>query len=234
MRLIALAIFLMCYANAAEAACRQALVLAIDVSSSVDATEYALQMQGMAEVLTDTEIQARLLENPDAPIELSIFEWSGRSNQRLILNWTRIETPSDLEKISHLLRLQTRPGGTNPTAIGNALAFAGQLLAQRPDCWRHTVDISGDGKNNDGMRPKLGKTHPIYDRATVNALVIGKAFENTSEIAGNVISELNSYFRQEVLHGPDAFIETALGFEDVARALKRKLLRETDLVIAMR
>lgn len=218
----------------AQAGCRQALVLALDVSSSVDDAEYSLQMQGLAGVLSDPEVQDVLLADPRNPVTLAIFEWAGRDDQRLTVGWTQLRSKADLAAISAVLMRQNRRGGTRSTAIGRALAYAGDLLEQVPDCWRHTVDISADGKNNDGYRPKIGKQAAVFQHVVVNGLVIGKAFENTSEIAGNVIAELTAYFNQEILHGPDAFIETALGFSDFARAMKKKILRETSMAIATR
>ena len=229
---VVLCMILILASPSAHAACRQALVLALDVSSSVDDAEYSLQMQWLAGVLSDPEVQDALLANPKNPVMLAIFEWAGRDDQRLILGWTRLVSKTDLAGISAILMQQGRKGGTRSTAIGRALTYAGDLLEQVPDCWQHTVDISADGKNNDGYRPKIGKQAAVFQHVVVNGLVIGKAYENTSEIAGNVIAELNAYFNQEILHGPDAFVETALGFQDFARAMKKKIMRETSMAIA--
>ena len=216
----------------AHTACRQALVLALDVSSSVDAQEYALQMQGLAGALLDGEVQALLLAQPSAPIVLSVFEWSGRFDQRLIVSQARLETQADLVRIATRLANQTRPPNTRPTAIGHALQFAGQLLATGPECWQMTIDISGDGKNNDGFAPGLGKQAAIFATTTVNGLVIGTDAPSPDRIVENEIGELTSYFRHVVIHGPEAFIETALGFEDFEAAMFRKLLRELSIAVA--
>lgn len=216
----------------ANAQCRQALVMALDVSSSVDEQEYALQMQGLAGALLDPEVQALLLAQPSAPIVLSVFEWSGRFDQRLIVHPLRLETTADLNQVAALLTNQTRPTITKPTAIGHALQFAGQLLAAGPDCWQLTIDISGDGKNNDGFAPQHAKQAEIYSDITVNGLVIGTDFPSPDRIVENEMSELTSYFRHVVIHGPNAFIETALGFEEFEVAMKRKLLRELSIAVA--
>ena len=218
---------------AAQSPCRQALVMALDVSSSVDEREYALQMQGLAGALSDPEVAALLLANPAAPVALAIFEWSDRFNQRLILDWTFLRSQDDLARIAARLAAQARPATISPTAIGHALAFAGQMLESGPDCWRRTVDISGDGKNNTGFRPSLARQAPIFERTTVNALVIGSDEMLPSDrILEDDIARLSAYFRAEVIHGPDAFIETAIGFQDFQAAMKRKLLRELDMVVA--
>lgn len=229
-----LVLLLLLVGHPAQSACRQALVLALDVSSSIDAAEYTVQMQGLARVLSDPEVQSLFLSNPDAPIDLAIFEWAGEVDQRLIADWTRIESSADLSRIAARLSSAAPPGGQKPTALGSALLFAARLLAERPECWQHVIDVSGDGKNNSGVDPAAAKQSPDFDGVTVNALVIGKAFETTDEIAGNRIAELTAYFHHDVIHGPDAFIETALGFEDFFRAMKKKLLRETAQAIAQR
>lgn len=228
----ALTLIFLLLASQANAACRQALIFALDVSSSVDAQEYALQMQGLAGALLDPEVQALMLSQPSAPVSLSVFEWSGRFDQRLIIDWTSINSAADLAAMAAKLTAQSRPDTTRPTAIGTALKFAGQKLAQRADCWKLTVDISGDGKNNDGFKPKIAKQAPLFDRITVNGLVIGADDPSGDRIVENEIADLSTYFRSVVIHGPDAFIETALGFQDFQAAMKRKLLREADLMLA--
>lgn len=218
----------------ADAGCRQALVMALDVSSSVDAEEYQLQMRGLAEALSDAEIRAMLLTNTASPVNLAVFEWAGRDQQRLILDWTAIDSGAALDAVTARLLGHRRQAGTATTAIGAALTYAGQLIKTAPDCWERTIDLSGDGKNNDGPRPRLGKRDPIYDGITVNGLVIGTDFGGNAKVPGEEIGELTSYFRAEILHGPDAFLETALGFSDFGAAMKRKLLRELSIAVAMR
>jgi hypothetical protein len=232
MRFNALFIALCLLASHAQAACRQALIFALDVSSSVDQAEYALQMRGLAGALLDVDVQALLLSQPSAPISLSVFEWSGRFDQRLVLDWRSIEDRADLLAIAAVLAAQKRPETTRPTAIGHALKYAGQRL-QQSKCWQLTVDISGDGKNNDGFRPGVGKQATIFDLITVNGLVIGTDAPSPDRVVENEIGELTSYFRHEIIHGPEAFIETALGFQDFEAAMKRKLLRELSIAVAL-
>lgn len=213
--------------------CRQALVLALDVSSSVDAVEYDLQFKGLAAALLDPEVQALLLSEPANPIALTIFEWSGRFDQRPVIGWTRIRSAADLLAISGVLMQHQRPDMSRPTAIGPALAHAGRLLQAGPDCRKRTIDISGDGKHNDGDRPVLGRIAAIFAKTTVNALVIGHDAPPGSRSIDGEIADLSAYFRAEVIHGPGAFVETALGFQDFQAAMKRKLLRELAMVLAI-
>ncbi|MCA8870212.1 MAG: DUF1194 domain-containing protein [Rhodobacteraceae bacterium] len=220
-------------AGQAAGSCRQALVLALDVSSSVDTVEYGLQIKGLAATLLDPEVQALLLSEPANPIALTIFEWSGRFDQRSVIGWTIIQSPADLLAISGVLMQHERPEMSRPTAIGPALAHAGRLLQTGPDCRKRTIDISGDGKHNDGDRPVLGRTAAIFATTTVNALVIGHDAPPGLRSIDGEIADLSAYFRAEVIHGPGAFIETAFGFQDFQAAMKRKLLRELAMVLAI-
>ncbi|MBZ0127969.1 MAG: DUF1194 domain-containing protein [Rhodobacteraceae bacterium] len=228
-RLLAL-ICLLVWTTGVQAACRQALVLALDVSSSVDEAEYILQMQGLAGALRDPDVQAYLLSQPQAPVSIAVFEWGGHFDQTLIIPWRSITAAADLDAIAASLAARIRSGPIQPTSIGGALAYAGRLLEKGPSCWQQTIDVSGDGKNNDGIRPRRAKQAAIFQGIIVNGLVIG---EDTPD-AETEIGELVAYYQAEVIHGPTAFTETALGFADYGRAMKRKLLRELSLAVAAR
>ncbi|MCO4849209.1 MAG: DUF1194 domain-containing protein [Yoonia sp.] len=106
------------------------------------------------------------------------------------------------------------------------MIFASDLLASRQHCWKQTVDMSGDGEANTGPRPQDVAPPDVAANITVNALVIGSADRFNRDERSADIKELSSYFREYVVRGPDAFVEVALGFEDYANAMERKLLRE--------
>ncbi len=201
----------------AGAACRQALVLALDVSGSVDAAEYRLQLDGVASALREADVRAALLAMPDAPVHLAVIEWSGSGFQRLVLPWSALDGPAAIEAAAARLAATRRVAAPQATAIGAALGRAAGLLDAGPACWRRTVDISGDGKNNDWPEPETVRAGGALAGITVNALVVAPE---------GGIAELSAYFRAQVVQGPDAFVETALGYDDYARAMQRKLLRE--------
>ncbi|WP_082182017.1 DUF1194 domain-containing protein [Aestuariivita boseongensis] len=214
--------------SAASAQCRQALALGLDVSGSIDTGEYRLQMDGLAAALLHPEVLSSLLAMPSAPVALSVYEWSGPRDQNVLVNWTAIRDRSDVERIARVLNSAARPGGSVGTALGTAMRTGHDLLMQRPDCWKRTLDISGDGKRNLGPRPREVK--PELERAgiTVNALVIGADAPRLGDIRLMDIAELSSYFRANVIVGPDAFVQTALGFEDYENAMVQKLKRELE------
>ena len=224
-----LALLLSCAAGqaAAQKACRQALVLGLDVSGSVDAREYRLQIGGLAQALNSKAVRAALLERPEAPVELMIFEWSGPRDQLTLVPWSRIADPAALDDVIQQLHATERRAEATPgTALGVAMLHGAAQLAQRSHCWRHTLDISGDGKNNDWPVPRELRRKGLIAGMRINALVIARDDQGQGQNAPLEIGELAAYFQAEIIQGPDAFVEVALGFEDYARAMKRKLLRE--------
>lgn len=204
------------------AACRLALVLALDVSSSVDRTEDRLQRQGLAAALRDPEVQAAFLASPD-PVALHVFEWSGRAHQTLLTpDWTLIRDAGDLEAAARQIEGSRRARADQPTALGHALGFAAGLFDRGPACESATLDVSGDGINNEGFGP--ARAHSLFplDGVTVNGLAI-----LTDE--GGI--DLVPHYREELIRGPGAFVEIAVGFEDFQRAMTRKLLAELRVTV---
>ena len=213
-------------AGSADAECRQALALGLDVSGSVDSDEYILQRDGLATALMRPAVQEVLFAAGSAPVNLSVFEWSGPDDQSLILHWAPLATPDDLAAVVATIRGHARTPATATTAIGAALLFGGNLLDQQLTCWKRTLDISGDGPANTGPRPHTVKLRPDQQDITVNGLVIaGDAIGGDDERAADV-KELSQYYQTAVVRGPGAFVEVAIGFADYADAMERKLLRE--------
>ncbi len=227
-RVLILICALVCGAGAAAANCRQALVLALDVSGSVDAREYRLQMGGVATALDSPKVRDRLMAMPGAPVRLLVFEWSGAADQAIVVPWTEIDSEATLDGVIATLRSTVRRDATPATALGVAVKEGQRLLMQQRDCWKKTLDISGDGKSNLGPRPRDIRNRIDDGSLTVNALVIGVDDPQMGDIRQAEIAELSSYFRAEVIMGPDAFVQTAIGFADYARAMTEKLIRELD------
>jgi hypothetical protein len=198
--------------------CRLALALAIDVSSSVDATEDTLQRGGVVAALTSPEVQAAFFEG-DLPVALAVYEWSGRYNQELILDWMMIDSPASLIRAAETVAVSKRSHNDFPTAMGYALGYGAQLLARAPACLNKTLDMAGDGQNNEGFPPAAAYAEFPFDGVTVNGLVV-----NAADFEGEV--GLIAFYQGEVIRGPGAFLIVANGFEDYERAMRRKLERE--------
>lgn len=213
-------------AGAAHSECRHALALALDVSGSVDAREYALQLNGISRALDDLAVRRTLLSDPRNHVDLLVYEWSGPKDQAIIVDWISIRTAKDIEIIQFQLSQHTRAQASPGTAIGSALIAGKKLLVQRVACWQRTLDISGDGKSNIGLRPEEAREMLLHDGIVVNALVVGTDHAGRDLPTAPEIGELASYFATRVITGTDAFVETALGYENYAAAMARKLERE--------
>lgn len=221
-------------AQAQDQACRQALALGLDVSGSVDAREYRLQIDGLISALQAPKVRAALFAMRSAPVELLVYEWSGRDDQHILLEWTPIRANSDLQIVAETLAQVTRRASSPGTAIGEALNFGKAQLEQRSACWRRTLDISGDGTSNLGPDPASVRRDLAQSGITVNALVIGADAPGFGDLRQADIAELSSYYRANVIVGLDAFVQTALGYEAYGDAMARKLERELEGVVVSR
>ena len=214
------------WANTAVAQCRQALALGLDVSGSVDAAEYQLQIAGLANALNNAEVRNALLAMPSAPVVLAVYEWSGPEDQRLLLDWTRITSGEVLDRAIAQIGGTGRATASPGTALGTAIRFGTVLVRRQNECWKRTLDISGDGKSNMGPHPRETSELARLSGLTINALVVGADAPKISDARQVEIAELSSYFRAYVITGADSFVQTALGFEAYEDAMTRKLLRE--------
>lgn len=218
--------FVMLWTPAAQA-CRLALILAMDVSNSVDADEDALQRAGLTAALRAPDVRDAFFASDD-PVALAVFEWSGRHHQRLMQDWVLIDSPATLDQVAATIAADKRFYYEFPTAIGYALGYSAGLLDRAPVCDAQTIDISGDGVNNDGFEPVDAYAAFNLDGVTINGLVIDVP-EDAPLRAGK--PDLATYYARHVIRGPAAFIEIANGFEDFARAMELKLIRELQVMI---
>jgi hypothetical protein len=210
----------------AQSACRQALAIGLDVSGSVDQREFILQAQGLAAALTSDTVRAVLLEAPGYPVALAVFDWSGEGHQQLILDWVEIRDAATLDRVAGVIGSAVRIERSPATGVGAAMLYGDALLARRPDCPRAALDLTGDGLNNSGPQPRDVVLPRRATEVTVNALVIGVNRDEGWDGGDPGVAELTAWFTTEVIRGPDAFVEVALGFEDFQAAMERKLLRE--------
>ena len=200
--------------------CRLALVLALDVSSSVDAVEYDLQRVGLASALDAEDVRHAILRGGRGDVALSVYEWSGFNQHKLHLDWVLLRSNADIDNAVRLLAKMERSHDDFPTAVGQALGYGATLMARGPDCTRRVIDMSGDGINNYGFGPESAYRHFPFQGVTVNGLVI-------LGHSGDVLR----YYHEKVVRGPNAFVMAANGFEDFQNAMTRKLYREINDII---
>ncbi|MGQ0564796.1 MAG: DUF1194 domain-containing protein [Gemmobacter sp.] len=201
-------------AAAPAQACRLALLLALDVSRSIDAGDYRIQRDGLLDALADPAIRAALLR-PGAPVALAIYEWSGTEHQEVIVDWSVIATGADLAAVEAVVAARTVPPQRRATALGAALAFGRAMIDRAPRCAETVLDVSGDGRNNMGPPPATAYEGSDWGGIRVNGLAIGEHER-----------DLVAYYGAEVIRGPGAFVEDAPRQRDFPRAIRRKLLRE--------
>jgi Ca-activated chloride channel homolog len=193
--------------------CELALVLAVDVSGSVDAGEYRLQMDGLAAALRDGIVADALV---DQEASVTLIQWSGTSRQEQTVPWTRIASHQDVAALAERISSDPRLWRNYSTAVGEALALAIKVLDQGPVCARRVIDVSGDGVSNEGASPR--DRHPALAERGIT--VNGLAIETEEE-------DLTGYFFENLIIGEGAFVITATNFEDYPEQIRRKLQRET-------
>lgn len=209
MRALALALALTL--PAAADACEAALVLAMDVSGSVDRGEYLLQVEGLAAALADPALREVMVQDQ---VALAVVQWSSVGQQALVLPWQRMLSARAIDDFAARVLAMPRAFPGSDTAVGQALDFSIDQFAAVPDCRRRIVDMSGDGDENVGYTTPRARARAIAEGVEVNALAI--------EAMGLSIS---NFYRRWVIT-PGGFVETAQGHLDYARAIRSKMLRE--------
>lgn len=194
-------------------ACDLALMLAVDVSGSVDPKEYRIQMDGLAVALRDGIVADALV---DQRAQVALIQWTGSSRQRQTVPWTRMNSHRDVLDLADTIEGDARIWRNYSTAIGEALEVARSAFAPVSHCARLVIDVSGDGISNEGSHPATQRAALIAANITVNAIAI-----ETDQ------TDLTAYFFENLITGPGAFVVTADGFEDYPAQILRKLQRET-------
>ncbi len=193
-------------------ACETALLLAVDVSGSIDAKEYRIQMDGLAAALRDNLVVQALVDGKNS---VAVMQWTGENRQELSVPWRQVSSSYDVEALALAVEQMPRAWNQYSTAIGDALIFAQSVLKKGPACRRKVVDVSGDGVSNEGVVPEQGREILRLEGVTVNALVI-----ETDDL------DLTGYFWENVITGDAAFVATAQGFEEYPLRIRQKLIRE--------
>ncbi|WP_223426481.1 DUF1194 domain-containing protein [Tateyamaria pelophila] len=199
--------------SAPARACDLALLLAVDVSGSVDKQEYRTQMDGLALALRDGIVADALVEQQ---AQVSLVQWTGASRQRQTIPWTAMQSYQDVLRLADMIENDPRVWRNYSTAIGEALLVSRVAFGPVASCTRKVIDVSGDGVSNEGIEPATQRADLNADGITVNALAI-----ETDDV------DLTGYFFENLITGPGAFVVTANGFADYPEQIKRKLQRET-------
>ena len=206
----------MALATGAAKACTTALVLAIDVSNSIDPAEYRIQTDGLADALLDGQIREALVAGK---VALSVVQWSGIGSQEVTFPWIRIRSDADVLALSERARNMPRAFIMSDTAVGDIIEFAAAQFGEVQDCTRRVIDISGDGTDNAGTNPDTARARAQRAGIQINGLAI----------EGIGLSITNFYRRHVITQ--DGFVMTARTHATYAETLKRKIKREVSQVL---
>lgn len=196
------------------------LMLAIDCSYSVDAGEFNLQRRGIAAALLDPEIQQAIAFGPNRAVAIAVMQWSSEQSQVMAIPWTRIDGPAACQALAARVLQSPRMTQDGGTSISAAIRFAILSIERAPfTAVRKIIDISGDGRSNNGPQVGLFRDRAVARGITVNALAI--LHEDRT---------LDIYYRRRVIGGHGAFVEVANDYSAYREAIRRKMLREISYV----
>ncbi len=195
-----------------------ALIVSVDVSSSVDQYRYDLQLEGIAKALEDKGVQKAILNGPQGAILFSLVTWADKP--RVDVPWVRISSPEEARSVARLVRKVPRNQG-NFTCVGQMFKFLNEKVLSRipVETLRTVVDVSGDGKDNCNPHQPISELRDeiVKHGTTINGLPI---------LEGDQADTLEGWYKENVKGGFGSFILPAIGFEDFGRAIRQKFVVE--------
>jgi hypothetical protein len=207
------------------------LVLAADVSRSIDTAKFQLQRDGYAAAITDRRVLNVIRSGPNHQIAVCFVEWSGVGAQKLVIDWTIVRDDASAREFSAQIAEAPR-SFSDRTSISGGIEFAMVQFARAPyDAKRRTIDVSGDGTNNSGREVSAARDDALAEGVTINGLVIlsdrplAWNADHTNPPGG-----LEKYYRDNVVGGPGAFVMAAENFESFGQAIINKMIAEIAVV----
>jgi hypothetical protein len=203
------------------------LVLAADVSRSIDEQEFGLQRQGYAAAVSDPRVIRAITGGHHKAIALTFMEWSSDSEQKVIVDWTIVRDEEAAGVVAATILAAPR-SFAGRTSLSGAIDYAMQRFAIAPaDADKRILDISGDGTNNSGRPVTEARGEALATGITINGLAIIETrltpdFRSHNQPPGG----LGKYFQDNVIGGPGAFFLQVENFETFAEAMVRKLVAE--------
>jgi len=199
------------------------LVLAVDVSYSMDMDELAIQREGYAQAIVSKEFLQALKSGPHGKISVTYFEWAASSDQKIIIPWRVIEGPESADAVANEI-MKTPIRRASRTSISGAINFAMPLFDEKPHRGlRRVIDISGDGPNNNGTPVVAARDAAVEKGVVINGLPIMVKEPSYSTMD---IDNLDFYYEDCVIGGPGSFVVTIKDREKFKEAIRTKLLLE--------
>jgi Protein of unknown function (DUF1194) len=199
------------------------LVLAVDVSYSMDMDELAIQREGYAQAIVSKEFLQALKSGPTGKIAVTYFEWAASTDQKIIIPWRLIDGPETADAVAAEI-LKTPIRRASRTSISGAINFAMPLFDENSyRGLRKVIDISGDGPNNNGMPVTLARDAALEKGIIINGLPIMVKEPSYSTMD---IDNLDYYYEDCVIGGPGSFVVSIKDREKFKEAIRTKLLLE--------
>ena len=199
------------------------LILAVDVSYSMDMDELAIQREGYAQAIVSKEFLQALKTLPNGRIAVTYFEWAASSDQKVIIPWRLIDGPETADAVSNEI-MKTPIRRASRTSISGAIYFAMPLFDENPyHGLRRVIDISGDGPNNNGAPVTGARDEALAKGITINGLPIMVKEPSYSTMD---IDNLDFYYEDCVIGGPGSFVVSIKDREKFKEAIRTKLLLE--------
>ena len=203
------------------------LVIAVDVSSSMDAAEFALQRSGYVNALSHPDFVGAVLAGVQGRIALTYFEWAGSIRDGSVIAWQIIDGPDSAADFAAKLAAKPLGGGSGGTSISGAVTFgAGLFDLNAVEGERRVIDISGDGPNNTGNPVQPVRDEVVSSGIIINGLPILVRPSQTSKMFGT----LDLYYAECVTGGPGSFVLPIHVTSEFATAIRRKLVLEVSRV----
>jgi hypothetical protein len=199
------------------------LVLAVDISYSMDPDELALQRDGYAKALTSREFMQALRQGIHGKVAVIYFEWAGASEQKIVVPWRLIDGPETADSVANEI-LQAPIRRAARTSISGALLFGAALFEMSGFRGiRRVIDVSGDGANNHGQLVTAARDEVVSKGITVNGLpiLLKRPSYTTMDI-----ELLDEYYEDCVIGGPGAFMVTVRDRDKFVEAIRTKLVLE--------
>ena len=199
------------------------LVLAVDISYSMDIDELALQREGYVRALTSTEFLNALRQGIHGKVAVTYFEWAGASEQRVVVPWRIVDGPESAGSVaSEIMAAPIRRAAR--TSISGALLFGMKLFDESGQRGiRRVIDVSGDGANNSGTLVTIARDEVVSQGITINGLPIMLKRPSYSTMD---IELLDKYYEDCVIGGPAAFVIPVKDRDKFVEAIRTKLVLE--------
>ena len=203
------------------------LVLAVDVSRSVDSGKFQLQREGYAAALSNPRVIEAIQSGRNARIGVIFVEWSGAGNQKVVIDWTLIGDAEAAKGFGDRL-IEAPRSFADRTSISGGIEFAMAQLALAPyQSTRRTIDVSGDGTNNSGRDVTILRDEAVSKGITINGLpILSENPMSWNPDHTNPPGGLESYYRNNVIGGPGAFVMVAKNFNTFGEAIINKMIAE--------